>query len=273
MNCFKRFWRWLRGEPKPVYSVKQVKQVEPIHGDYWLVNVIWGDQVLSFSTEIKREKAFCRLVNKAVDQKLGERYKSVKPYRFRVDESINSITFLMDAFYTKEVLQALLGALFQYIEDEAKGYLRDTISQLMVQEETIVKDVTKRPSDHVPNGYCLDVVHDEITLRRYAVMFTPNENKIKYFAFLLHCLYCEDDRVAHLTRIDYHRIEARYHDHLLGVAQKLGAMVFSHDHFGPVLSQQLFTAPADVEEPAKPVFNIKQCRNGYFIYANGGLHV
>ena len=274
MNFLKRFWRWLRGEPKPVYSVKQVKQIEPIHGDYWLINIIWGDQILSFSTEIKREKVFCRLVNKAVERQLGDKYKSVRPYRFRIDSSINTITYMMDSLYSKEILSILLSVLFQYMEDETKAYLRDTISQLTIQDETIVKDITKRPSDHVPDEYYLDVVHNGITLKRYIASFFPNGDKINHFSFLMHCMYCEDDTVTHMASVNTHRIEARYHDHLLSVAQKLGAIVFSKDHFGPVITNTIFDGiPSDMEAPKPHVFNIKQCRNGYFIYANGGLHV
>lgn len=259
---------------EPIYSVKQVKQIEPIADDYWLISVIYCNQILSFSTSLRNTNAFCRLVNNAIMKQLGTKYKHVRPFLFNIDSHTNSITYLVDNHYDKMITDAIFVALLNHIEDNAREYLKDTITFKTMTKE-IADDVAKaRTTEFVPTDFYIDVVHEGVVLNRYSVHFTPNENKIKCFTFLLHCLYCEEEGVSSKSQIRAFRIEARYHGHILNVAHQLKSLVLQHDHFGHVDPHGVFGHPVRIDQDfIVPEFNIKQCRNGDFIYATGGNYV
>lgn len=259
---------------EPVYSVKQVRQIEPIAHDYWLISVIYCNQILSFSTTLRNVNAFCRLVNSAIMKQLGSKYKHVRPFLFNVDNNTNSITYLIDNLYDKSITDAIFIALLNHIEDDAKEYLKDTITFKTMTKEITAEIAKARTTEFVPTDFYIDVVHEGVILNRYSVHFTPNENKIKCFNFLLHCLYCEEEGVSSKSQIRAFRIEARYHDHIMNVANQSKSLVLSHDHFGHADPHGVFGRPVRVDQDfVIPEFNIKQCRNGDFIYATGGDHV
>lgn len=256
---------------EPIYSKKQIKQITPICDDYWLVSVIYSNQVLSFSTAIKQPQVFCRLVNNMIAKQLGDRYKSVRPFVFHIDESTNNIVYLIDYMRNKHVLDAILTSLLRYISDDAKEYIRDSVTYSVMVGHQVPDDI--KATDFVPRDFDIDIVHEGQVLNRYSIHLSPNENKVRYFAFLLNCLYCEEEGTITKDSIDKFRVEARYHDYIISLAHEMKALVLKHDHLtGGDRHYQVFN-PKEVKTIdgfIPPRFNIKQCRNGDFIYVIGG---